>query len=188
MSRRHKRPLAVIIAALLVAVVVMSSDDSNADTTQAIQPTPIAATDYKQDVQNQRLADEQLAWDRLDAELLDRWLAGIERAEAEQRAAEARWRAEQARKAAAARPAVSNAGNGRCGGSLPPCSVMMCESGGNIRAENPSSSASGKWQIVDGTWDGYGGYSHASHAPEHVQDERARQIYAGGAGRSHWVC
>jgi hypothetical protein len=65
---------------------------------------------------------------------------------------------------------------------------MQCESGGNIRAENPTSSASGKWQIIDGTWNGYGGYSRASDAPESVQDERAAQIYAGGRGRSQWVC
>lgn len=77
--------------------------------------------------------------------------------------------------------------SGRCGGSLPTCGVMNCESGGNIRAENPSSSASGKWQIIDSTWGGYGGYSRASHAPESVQDERARQLWAGGAGAGHWA-
>lgn len=78
--------------------------------------------------------------------------------------------------------------SGRCGGSLPPCSVMMCESGGSLTAHNPRSTASGKWQILDTTWNGYGGYRHASDAPEDVQDARAREIYAGGAGRSAWVC
>jgi transcription elongation factor len=65
---------------------------------------------------------------------------------------------------------------------------MMCESHGDIHAENPSSSASGKWQIVNGTWGNFMGYPTAASAPEWVQDERARQIYAGGAGRHHWVC
>jgi hypothetical protein len=65
---------------------------------------------------------------------------------------------------------------------------MICESGGNIRAKNPRSSASGKWQIIDSTWRGYGGYARAMDAPEHIQDERARQIYAGGRGRSQWTC
>lgn len=101
-------------------------------------------------------------------------------------------RREEARRAvtvpavAAAVPAVES--SGRCGGDLPPCSVMYCESGGNIRAENPHSTASGKWQFLDSTWAGHGGYARAKDAPESVQDERARQVYAGGAGRGHWVC
>lgn len=69
-----------------------------------------------------------------------------------------------------------------------PCEIVMCESGGSYDAENPTSTASGAYQIVDGTWNGYGGYSHASDAPPHVQDERASQIWAGGAGRGNWVC
>ncbi len=90
---------------------------------------------------------------------------------------------EQRRKPAVPAPQY---GSGRCGGSLPPCWVMMRESRGDIHAENPTSTASGKWQIVDGSWGGSGGYSHASQAPEAVQDERARQLWAGGAGCSHW--
>lgn len=76
--------------------------------------------------------------------------------------------------------------SGRCGGDLPPCYVMMRESGGNIRAQNPSSTASGKWQFLDSTWAGYGGYSSAYLAPESVQDARARELWAGGAGCGHW--
>lgn len=83
--------------------------------------------------------------------------------------------------------AVSGSGAGRCGGDLPPCSVMMCESGGSLTARN-SSGAAGKWQIMPGTWNGYGGYASAADAPEDVQDARAAEIYAGGAGRSAWVC
>lgn len=78
------------------------------------------------------------------------------------------------------------AGNGRCGGDLPSCSIMMCESKGNIRAENPTSSASGKWQFLDSSWGNHGGYARASDAPESVQDEKARQMWAGGSGASHW--
>ena len=75
---------------------------------------------------------------------------------------------------------------GRCGGDLPPCYVMMRESGGNIRARNPSSSASGKWQFIRSTWAGYGGYAEAYLAPESVQDAKARALWAGGAGCGHW--
>lgn len=82
--------------------------------------------------------------------------------------------------------AQGHSGSGRCGGDLPPCCVMARESGGDIRAENPVSTASGKWQFIDGTWAGFGGYAHASDAPEAVQDARARELWAGGAGASHW--
>lgn len=83
-------------------------------------------------------------------------------------------------------PAPVRYGSGACGGDLPPCYVMMRESGGNITAQNPTSTASGKWQFLDSTWGGYGGYAKARYAPEWVQDERARQLWAGGAGCSHW--
>ncbi len=76
--------------------------------------------------------------------------------------------------------------SGRCGGDLPPCWVMMRESGGNITAQNPTSSASGKWQFINSTWAGFGGYAEAWMAPESVQDEKARIMWAGGAGCGHW--
>lgn len=82
----------------------------------------------------------------------------------------------------------SGGGSGRCGGNLPPCSVMECESGGDPTAQNPNSSASGKWQVIDSTWNNYGGYPSAASAPESVQDAFAAQLYAGGAGRGHWSC
>ncbi len=77
--------------------------------------------------------------------------------------------------------------SGQCGGDLPPCWVMRAESGGVIDVWNAQGSgASGKWQFMPGTWAGYGGYAHAAYAPESVQDERARQVWAGGRGCSHW--
>lgn len=68
-----------------------------------------------------------------------------------------------------------------------PTYIVMCESGGNYLAENASSSASGAYQILDSTWAGFGGYSHAAYAPPAVQDEKAAQLWAGGAGASHWA-
>jgi hypothetical protein len=54
--------------------------------------------------------------------------------------------------------------------------VVSHESHGNPRAENPSSSASGLFQFIDGTWRHYAAhvpsarrYSRASHAPAVVQ-------------------
>lgn len=69
----------------------------------------------------------------------------------------------------------------------PPEYIADCESGGDYLAENDVSTASGKWQIVDGTWDGYGGYSHASDAPPAVQDAKAAELWDGGNGASHWA-
>ncbi len=84
-------------------------------------------------------------------------------------------------------PAVYS--TGACGGGyLPTCAIMLCESGGNLTAYNASSGASGKWQIIESTWAGHGGYAEARDAPEAVQDERAAEIWAGGAGRSQWEC
>lgn len=82
-----------------------------------------------------------------------------------------------------------------CGGRLPTCQVLDCESGGNdgnpwtydLRAENASTSASGKWQITDGTWASFAGVGHASWASEAVQDEKAAQLWAGGTGSHHWA-
>lgn len=88
--------------------------------------------------------------------------------------------------AAPAPPPVQTGVSGACGGNLPPCCVMMRESGGNPTAVNQSSGASGKWQFMPGTWANYGGYPTAASAPEWVQDERAAQIWAGGAGAGHW--
>ena len=68
-----------------------------------------------------------------------------------------------------------------------PTYIVMCESGGNYDAENAVSTASGAYQIIDGTWAGYGGYSHASDAPPAVQDAKAALMWAGGAGASHWA-
>lgn len=73
-----------------------------------------------------------------------------------------------------------------CGGILPSCSILARESGGNLRAQNPTSSASGKFQFLDSTWAGYGGYLHAKDAPASVQDARAAQVWDGGRGCLNW--
>lgn len=72
-----------------------------------------------------------------------------------------------------------------CGGDLPPCYVKMRESGGSYSARNPSG-ACGAWQIMPGTWNFFAGFSSACDAPPAVQDEKARLLWAGGAGCGHW--
>lgn len=89
-------------------------------------------------------------------------------------------------RARVARQQAGSYRSGQCGGSLPPCYVMMRESRGNIHAQNPRSTASGKWQFLDSTWGRHRGYAKARHAPEWVQDERARHLWNGGRGCSHW--
>ena len=61
--------------------------------------------------------------------------------------------------------------------------IRTLESGGDYAAESQTSSASGAYQFVDGTWAGYGGYQHASAAPAAVQDAKAAEHLAAILGR-----
>ena len=77
----------------------------------------------------------------------------------------------------------------------PPGGFLACvrrhESGGNYRAENPVSTASGAYQFLDSTWRtmsaraGHGGWGHAASAPPHVQDAVAQYTVNSG-WRSAW--
>jgi muramidase (phage lysozyme) len=71
-------------------------------------------------------------------------------------------------------------------GVLPPDRVRYCESRGDYTAQNRRSSASGGWQITDGSWGGYQGYAHAKDAPPAVQDARAAELWNGGRGAHNW--
>ena len=77
----------------------------------------------------------------------------------------------------------------------PPGGFLACvrrhESGGNYRAENPVSTASGAYQWLDSSWRsvsrmaGYSGWGHAADAPPHIQD--AVSIWALNNGyKSAW--
>lgn len=76
------------------------------------------------------------------------------------------------------------AGNGHCGPaySLPPCGVMMRESGGDPGAYNPTGcggrGCNGKWQCDPRTCSGTG--------TEEEQDEEARELWDDGRGCAHW--
>jgi septal ring factor EnvC (AmiA/AmiB activator) len=109
----------------------------------------------------------------------------------------ARVQAEQAAAArAAAAAAAAAAGSGATptavgpapsGGWTIPQQVVQCESGGQNLTPN-GAGASGYYQFMPGTWNNYGGYGQAYQAPKSLQDQRAQQLWNGGAGSSNWVC
>lgn len=127
-----------------------------------------------------------------------RWYAGVARAELEGRWYAAAAEADAARAARAAgrggtlpdASASAPPGLEPCGGDLPPCWVKARESGGDYRAVNPTGcggrTCGGAWQFDPRTWNGYGGYTFAQDAPPEVQDAKAREVWAGGAGCRHW--
>ena len=68
-----------------------------------------------------------------------------------------------------------------------PTYIVMCESGGNYGAVNPSSGAGGAYQILPSTWALYGGQGSPESAPKAEQDRIAAEIWADSGG-SAWVC
>ena len=68
-----------------------------------------------------------------------------------------------------------------------PTYIVMCESGGNYRALNPSSGAGGAYQIIPSTWRAYGGEGLPHQAPKAEQDRIAAAIWAD-VGASAWSC
>ncbi len=59
-----------------------------------------------------------------------------------------------------------------------PASIVMCESGGNWRAVNPSTGAGGAYQILPSTWTAYGGSGLPQDASPAQQSAIAAKIYA----------
>ena len=68
-----------------------------------------------------------------------------------------------------------------------PESIVMCESGGNFGAVNPSSGAGGAYQILPSTWELYGGEGDPEDASPAEQTEIAAQIWAD-SGAGAWEC
>jgi peptidoglycan hydrolase CwlO-like protein len=68
-----------------------------------------------------------------------------------------------------------------------PTYIVMCESGGNYRALNPSSGAGGAYQILPSTWRAYGGQGLPHQAPPAEQDRIAAMIWRD-SGPSPWSC
>jgi septal ring factor EnvC (AmiA/AmiB activator) len=68
-----------------------------------------------------------------------------------------------------------------------PAYIVMCESGGDYGAVNPSSGAGGAYQILPSTWELYGGQGEPQNAPKEEQDRIAGEIWADSGGGA-WVC
>jgi chromosome segregation ATPase len=68
-----------------------------------------------------------------------------------------------------------------------PEAIVMCESGGNFEAVNPSSGAGGAYQILPSTWELYGGQGAPQDASPQQQTEIAAQIWAD-SGAAAWEC
>ena len=68
-----------------------------------------------------------------------------------------------------------------------PTYIVLCESGGNYHAFNPSSGAGGAYQILPSTWRAYGGQGLPHQAPKAEQDRIAAEIWRD-SGPSAWSC
>ena len=68
-----------------------------------------------------------------------------------------------------------------------PEAIVMCESGGNFDAVNPTSGAGGAYQILPSTWELYGGEGDPEEASPAQQTDIAAQIWAD-SGSAAWVC
>ena len=89
----------------------------------------------------------------------------------------------------AAQQAASEAGNpAYLGGPYAiPTYIVLCESGGNYQALNPSTGAGGAYQILPSTWRAYGGQGAPQDAPKAEQDRIAAMIWRD-SGPSAWAC
>jgi septal ring factor EnvC (AmiA/AmiB activator) len=97
------------------------------------------------------------------------------------------WVAEVAEAQASEAEAEAEVGRWLGGPYSIPTYIVMCESGGNYSALNPSSGAGGAYQIIPSTWDLYGGKGEPQNAPKAEQDRIAAEIWADSGG-SAWVC
>lgn len=68
------------------------------------------------------------------------------------------------------------------------CSVMMCESGGNLTAENPRSSASGLWQFLASTWESVTGTPAPASAYDAETQTAAAARLRRQSGWGQWSC
>jgi septal ring factor EnvC (AmiA/AmiB activator) len=115
---------------------------------------------------------------------IESWVSDIKKIRAEE--ARERREAEESEEEANA-SAEEEVGRWLGGPYSIPTYIVMCESGGNYSAINPSSGAGGAYQILPSTWELYGGQGEPQNAPKAEQDRIAAEIWAD-SGSSAWVC
>jgi septal ring factor EnvC (AmiA/AmiB activator) len=133
----------------------------------------IAAVRSRAEASAAELASLRSARESSLAELKDKigqWVSEIEAAEAASRAA-----------------AEETVGRWLGGPYSIPTYIVMCESGGNYGAVNPSSGAGGAYQILPSTWALYGGEGAPQDGSKEEQDRIAAEIWADSGG-SAWAC
>lgn len=154
----------------------------------------VAALKARVDAYDERLAAAraEIAGVRAEAEAatarLDALAAERSAALAELKTQIGRWVGEiEAAEAASRAAAEETVGRWLGGPYAIPTYIVMCESGGNYSAVNPSSGAGGAYQILPSTWALYGGQGAPQDAPKAEQDRIAAEIWAD-SGASAWVC
>jgi septal ring factor EnvC (AmiA/AmiB activator) len=154
----------------------------------------VAALKAKVDAYDERLASArtEIAGVRAEAESAAGRLAALE---AERSAALVKlksqighWVGEIEAAEAASRAAAEETVGRWLGGPFSiPTYIVMCESGGNYGAVNPSSGAGGAYQILPSTWALYGGEGAPQDGSKEEQDRIAGEIWAD-SGSSACVC
>ncbi|HWA54217.1 MAG TPA: transglycosylase family protein [Solirubrobacterales bacterium] len=184
---------------------IQQSDSALAQRVAAVRRTVavalhrVAELEARVDAYNERLAAarSEVAGVRADAEAAAAHLGAIEASRqaslAKLKTSIGTWVEEiQAAKAARAERISAEEAEGEVerwlGGPYAiPAYIVMCESGGNYGAVNPSSGAGGAYQILPSTWQLYGGQGEPQNAPKAEQDRIAGEIWAD-SGPSAWVC
>lgn len=64
--------------------------------------------------------------------------------------------------------------------------IIACESGGDARAQNSSSSASGLYQFIDSTWRAYGGSTSSAKDASVSEQRRVAERLFAAEGYSPW--
>jgi septal ring factor EnvC (AmiA/AmiB activator) len=179
---------------------ISESDSSLADRVAEVRATVHRAVSRVADLKAEAVAyDERLTAARAEiaavraaaeaaAARLASLKAGREDSLAALRSDISEWVGEiQAARAASEAEAEEEVGRWLGGPYSIPTYIVMCESGGNYSALNPSSGAGGAYQILPSTWELYGGKGEPQNAPKAEQDRIAAEIWAD-SGPSAWVC
>jgi len=174
---RHE--VTLVAAARRKAVAYDERVAAARDEISAVREAAAAAAAHLAEVSGAREASlAQLKGD------ISAWVADIK----EIRAEEARERREaEASEAEANAAAEEEVGRWLGGPYSIPTYIVICESGGNYSAVNPSSGAGGAYQVLPSTWELYGGQGEPQNAPKAEQDRIAAEIWAD-SGSSAWVC